>query len=169
MLKPPLSSLQLVLDGCSSPAWLYNPYNYVERSQDRVLTLGHENPCGGVVNLRLSFLGAAGTVTGSRYLLESANRRILIDCGLFQGYKQLRLRNWSAPPFDPASIDAVILTHAHIDHSGYIPRLVKQGFKGPVFCSLATLELCRILLPDSGYLQEEDARFANLYGFSKHH
>lgn len=119
--------------------------------------------------MRLTFLGAAGTVTGSRYLLETAEQRLLVDCGLFQGYKQLRLRNWSPPPFDPAAISAIILTHAHIDHSGYIPRLVKLGFKGPIFCSPATLELCRILLPDSGYLQEEDAKFANARGFSKHH
>lgn len=121
------------------------------------------------MSLRLGFLGAAGTVTGSRYLLQAGERRLLVDCGLFQGYKQLRLRNWSLPPFDPSAIDAVILTHAHIDHSGYIPRLMKLGFKGPVFCSPATLELCRILLPDSGHLQEEDAKFANARGFSKHH
>ncbi len=121
------------------------------------------------MSLRLGFLGAAGTVTGSRYLLEAGGRRLLIDCGLFQGYKQLRLRNWSPLPFDAAAIDAVILTHAHIDHSGYLPRLVKLGFRGPVFCSPATLELCRILLPDSGHLQEEDAKFANAHGFSKHH
>jgi metallo-beta-lactamase family protein len=118
--------------------------------------------------VQLSFLGAVGTVTGSRYLLRAGDRRLLIDCGLFQGYKQLRLRNWSPPPFDPAAIDAVILTHAHIDHSGLIPRLVKLGFRGPVFCSAATFELCRILLPDSGYVQEEDARFANRHGYSKH-
>ncbi len=121
------------------------------------------------MSLQMSFLGAAGTVTGSRYLLDAGDGRILVDCGLFQGYKQLRLRNWSAPPFDPATINAIVLTHAHIDHSGYIPRLVKLGFRGPVFCSPATLELSRILLPDSGYLQEEDAKFANVHGFSKHH
>ena len=119
--------------------------------------------------LKLTFLGAVGTVTGSRYLLDTGERRLLIDCGLFQGYKQLRLRNWSPPPFVSATIDGVILTHAHLDHSGYIPRLVKEGFKGPVFCSAATMELCRILLPDSGHLQEEDAKFANRHGFSKHH
>ena len=117
---------------------------------------------------QLTFLGAAGTVTGSRYLLELQGKKLLIDCGLFQGYKQLRLRNWARVPFDPASIDAVVLTHAHIDHSGYLPRLVRSGFKGRIFCSLATLELCRILLPDSGHLQEEDAKFANRHGFSKH-
>jgi metallo-beta-lactamase family protein len=117
---------------------------------------------------KLGFLGAAGTVTGSRYLLEAANRRLLIDCGLFQGIKQLRLRNWAAPTVDPGTIDAVVLTHAHIDHSGYLPRLMSEGFRGPIFCTPATLELCRILLPDSGRLQEEDARFANKHGFSKH-
>lgn len=121
------------------------------------------------MSLRLTFLGAAGTVTGSRYLLDTGAKRVLIDCGLFQGYKQLRLRNWSPAPVDPASIDAVVLTHAHLDHSGYIPRLVKEGFTGPVYCSASTFELCRILLPDSGHLQEEDARYANRGGFSKHH
>ena len=118
---------------------------------------------------RLSFLGATGTVTGSCYLLEFERGKVLVDCGLFQGYKQLRVRNWLPRPFDPAEIRAVILTHAHIDHSGYLPRLVLQGFKGTVFCSSGTLELCRILLPDSGHLQEEEARFANRHGFSKHH
>jgi metallo-beta-lactamase family protein len=116
----------------------------------------------------LSFLGAAGTVTGSRYLVEAGGRRLLVDCGLFQGYKQLRLRNWSPPPFDAADLGAVALTHAHIDHSGYLPRLFRLGFAGPVFCSAGTFELCRVLLPDSGFLQEEDARFANAHGFSKH-
>lgn len=118
--------------------------------------------------VRLSFYGAAGTVTGSRYLLETADRRILIDCGLFQGYKQLRLRNWSPLPFDPRDIDAVLLTHAHIDHSGFLPVLMSRGFRGPIYCSQATFELCKILLPDSAHLQEEDARFANRHGISKH-
>lgn len=117
---------------------------------------------------RLKFLGATGTVTGSCYLLDLDGGKILIDCGLFQGYKQLRLRNWAPRPFDPATIRAVILTHAHIDHSGYLPLLARQHFMGPVFCSRGTLELCRILLPDSGYLQEEEARYANHRGFSKH-
>lgn len=116
----------------------------------------------------LAFLGAAGTVTGSRYLMRCAERQLLVDCGLFQGYKQLRLRNWTAPPFDVAQIDAVLLTHAHIDHSGYLPRLFRLGYSGPVFCSPGTLELCRLLLPDSGHLHEEDARYANRHGFSKH-
>lgn len=118
---------------------------------------------------RLGFFGAAGTVTGSRYVLEAAGHRLLIDCGLFQGIKQLRLRNWAPPPIDPGSIDAVVLTHAHIDHSGYLPRLMTEGFRGQIYCTPATLELCRVLLPDSGRLQEEDARFANRHGFSKHH
>ena len=118
--------------------------------------------------MKLTFLGAAGTVTGSRYLLETKDRRVLIDCGLFQGYKQLRLKNWSPPPFDPADIDAVVLTHAHIDHSGYIPLLVKRGFHRKVYCTPPTFELCRIMLPDSGFLQEEEAKFANRHGFSKH-
>jgi metallo-beta-lactamase family protein len=118
--------------------------------------------------MKITFLGATQTVTGSKYLIENENKRVLIDCGLFQGYKELRLRNWAKLPINPANIDAVILTHAHIDHSGYIPLLVKNGFKGKIYCSSATFDLCAILLPDSGYLQEEDARRANKYGYTKH-
>jgi len=116
----------------------------------------------------IQFLGAAGCVTGSKYLVTSGSTRVLVDCGLFQGYKQLRLRNWEPLPIDPADIDAVILTHAHLDHSGYLPLLVKNGFRGKAFCTGATADLCNILLPDSGHLQEEDAAFANRHGFSKH-
>lgn len=116
----------------------------------------------------LSFLGAAGTVTGSRYLVEAAGRRILVDCGLFQGLKQLRLRNWEPFPIEPARLSAVVLTHAHLDHTGYLPLLVRNGFNGPVYCTRATEELCGILLPDSGFLQEKDAEFANRHGFSRH-
>lgn len=116
----------------------------------------------------LSFLGATGTVTGSKYLLEIGAKRLLIDCGLFQGWKQLRLRNWAPLPVDPASIDAVILTHAHLDHTGYLPMLVRDGFKGQVHCTGATRELCTILLPDSGHLQEEEAGYANKRHSSKH-
>ncbi len=118
--------------------------------------------------MKLSFLGATATVTGSKYLLEEGGTRILIDCGLFQGHKELRLRNWSRLPLDPSRLDAVVLTHAHIDHSGYLPLLVRQGFRGKIYCSSATRDLCAILLPDSGYLQEEDARRANKYGYSRH-
>ena len=117
----------------------------------------------------LQFLGGAGTVTGSKYLLRAGRRKVLLDCGLFQGFKQLRLRNWAPLPVNPASIDAVVLTHAHIDHSGYLPRLVAGGFRGPVFATEATRDLCRILLPDAAHLQEKDAEFANRHGFSKHH
>jgi metallo-beta-lactamase family protein len=120
------------------------------------------------MKLKLSLLGGAGTVTGSKYLVENGERRVLIDCGLFQGFKALRLKNWAPLPIDPRSIDAVVLTHAHLDHSGYLPLLVKHGFAGPVFCSGATADLCAILLPDSGHLQEKDAEFANRHGFSKH-
>ncbi len=116
----------------------------------------------------LQFLGAANTVTGSRYLLEIGNRRLLIDCGMFQGYKYLRERNREPFPVDPASIETVLLTHAHIDHSSYLPALVKQGFKGKIFCTGATRELCAILLPDSGHLLEEEARYARKKGYSKH-
>lgn len=115
------------------------------------------------------FLGANATVTGSRYLIEAGKSRILVDCGLFQGYKPLRLRNWAPFPLDPASIDAVILTHAHLDHSGYLPRLMRLGFKGRVWCTHATKRLCGILLPDSGRLLEEEAGYANRTGTSKHH
>lgn len=117
---------------------------------------------------RLSFFGATQTVTGSRYLLTLGERRVLVDCGLFQGYKHLRLKNWSHPPFEPGRVDAVLLTHAHLDHSGYLPLLVRNGFKGPIHATRATIELCRILLPDSGRLQEEQAQFTNRHGFSKH-
>ncbi len=119
--------------------------------------------------MRLTFMGAAGTVTGSKYLLEHGGARVLVDCGLFQGLKQLRLRNWDPFPLDPASIDAVVLTHAHIDHSGYLPALARQGFKGPVFSTAATRDLGALMLPDAGHLQEEDAFYANRHGFSKHH
>lgn len=118
--------------------------------------------------MEIQFLGGTGTVTGSKYLLRVAGSSVLVDCGLFQGYKQLRLRNWSALPFRAAELDAVILTHAHLDHSGYIPLLVKNGFKGKIYCSEATLDLCKVLLPDSGHLQEEDAAFANRHGYSAH-
>lgn len=118
--------------------------------------------------MQLKFLGATGTVTGSKYLVTAGGKRILVDCGLFQGYKQLRLRNWTALPFDARALDAVILTHAHLDHSGYLPLLAKNGFAGSVYCTQATSELCAILLPDSGHLQEEDAAYANRRGFSKH-
>lgn len=118
--------------------------------------------------MKLQFLGATGTVTGSKYLLSSGGSNVLVDCGLFQGYKQLRLRNWSAPTFRPATLDAVVLTHAHLDHSGYLPLLVKRGYRGPVYCSQGTYDLCRILLPDSGRLQEEEAERANRHTYSKH-
>ncbi|MFO3153965.1 MBL fold metallo-hydrolase, partial [Legionella pneumophila serogroup 1] len=118
--------------------------------------------------MKLTFLGATQTVTGSKYLLTIDSKKILIDCGLFQGYKELRLRNWASLPIDPRDIDAVIITHAHIDHTGYLPLLVKNGFQGKIYATPGTKALCAILLPDSGHLQEEEARLANKYGFSKH-
>ena len=120
-------------------------------------------------DFRLSFLGATGTVTGSRYLVEADGKQVLVDCGLFQGYKQLRLRNWAPFPVAPASLDAVLLTHAHLDHAGYLPLLARNGYRGPVHCTPATAALSRILLPDSGHLLEEEARYANKKGSSKHH
>ncbi len=118
--------------------------------------------------LKLTFLGGTGTVTGSKYLVEGGGTRVLVDCGLFQGVKELRLRNWDAPPVHPGTLDAVVLTHAHLDHTGYLPRLVQAGFRGPVWCTGGTRALAGILLPDSGHLQEEDANYANHRGFSRH-
>jgi metallo-beta-lactamase family protein len=118
--------------------------------------------------MKVTFIGGVGTVTGSKYLIDANRSRLLVDCGLFQGFKQLRLRNWAPLPVDPKSIEAVILTHAHLDHSGYLPLLIKNGFMGPVISTNATRDLCSILLPDSGHLQEKDAEFANRHRFSKH-
>ncbi len=116
----------------------------------------------------MKFLGGAGTVTGSRFLLEIGPKKILVDCGLFQGLKELRLRNWDKFPVDPKTLDMVLLTHAHIDHSGYLPKLVKEGFSGPIFCTAPTAELVKILLLDAGKLQEEEAGYALKKGYSKH-
>jgi metallo-beta-lactamase family protein len=116
----------------------------------------------------ISFWGGVGTVTGSKYLVETEKAKVLIDCGMFQGLKELRERNWQEPPFDPRSVDAVLITHAHIDHTGYLPRLVRQGFRGPVYCSRGTSDLLKILLPDAGRLQEEDADYRNRHQISKH-
>ncbi len=116
----------------------------------------------------LQFAGGAGTVTGSKYVLRATGRAVLLECGLFQGLKSLRLRNWADPPFSPSDIDAVVLSHAHIDHSGYLPLLVKRGFRRPVHCTAATADLLRVLLLDSAHLQEEEADSANRHGYSKH-
>lgn len=120
------------------------------------------------MTVSITFLGGADTVTGSKYLVRHGGQSMLVDCGLFQGYKQLRLRNWTPLPIAPNEVDAVVLTHAHLDHSGYLPLLVKEGYSGPVYASHGTQALCKILLPDSGHIQEEDAAFANRHGFSKH-
>ena len=120
------------------------------------------------MSVNITFLGGADTVTGSKYLVTHDQQRLLVDCGLFQGYKQLRLRNWNPLPVTPDQIHAVVLTHAHLDHSGYLPLLASEGFAGKVYATPGTRDLCRILLPDSGFLQEEDAAFANRHGFSKH-
>jgi len=120
------------------------------------------------MSVNITFLGGTGTVTGSKYLVEHGQQRLLVDCGLFQGYKQLRLRNRRPLPFEPRHLGAVLLTHAHLDHSGHLPLLCKEGFHGRVWATPATRDLCEILLPDSGHIQEEDAAFANRHGFSKH-
>ena len=117
---------------------------------------------------KITFLGAAGTVTGSKYLIEAEGKRLLVDCGLFEGSKELTQRNWDRLTIDPATIDWVLLTHAHIDHTGYLPRLVRNGFRGPIYSNGATRELCALLLPDSAHLQEEDARYASRKGYSSH-
>ncbi|MCI3179249.1 MBL fold metallo-hydrolase [Caulobacter sp. CCUG 60055] len=119
--------------------------------------------------MTLTCLGGAGAVTGSRHLLESDNDKLLIDCGLFQGLKTLRLRNWAPFPIQPASIDAVILTHAHLDHCGYLPKLVREGFRRRVIATSSTIDLCEIILRDAAHLQEKDAEYANRSGFSRHH
>ncbi len=116
----------------------------------------------------LQFLGATGTVTGSKYLLEAQGERLMIDCGLFQGGKELRLRNWNPLPLPPSTIQWLLLTHAHLDHIGYIPRLIRDGFRGQILASAGTQDLARLVLPDSGHLQEEDAEYANFKGFSRH-
>ena len=120
------------------------------------------------MGVNITFLGGADTVTGSKYLVRHGDQSLLVDCGLFQGFKQLRLRNWNPLPVAPNAIDAVVLTHAHLDHSGYIPVLFKEGFNGHVHATPGTQALCKILLPDSGHIQEEDAEFSNRHGLSKH-
>jgi len=116
----------------------------------------------------IEFWGGVGTVTGSKYLVVTDKARVLVDCGMFQGLKELRERNWQEPPFDPQSLNAVLITHAHIDHTGYLPRLVRHGFKGPVYCSRGTADLLKILLPDAGRLQEEEADYRNRHNLTKH-
>jgi metallo-beta-lactamase family protein len=116
----------------------------------------------------LSFWGGVGTVTGSKYLVESNGARVLVDCGLFQGLRELRERNWEEPPFDAKGLDAIVITHAHIDHTGYLPRVVARGFKGPVFCSRGTADLIKLLLPDAARLQEEEADYRNRHNLTRH-
>ncbi len=118
--------------------------------------------------MKIAFLGAAGTVTGSKTLVTHEGKQLLVDCGLFQGYKNLRVMNWEPFPFDPSRLDAVALTHAHLDHSGALPLLVKRGYRGPVFATPSTIDVCKILLPDSARIQEEDAEYANRHKLSKH-
>lgn len=138
-------------------------------SRERVAGTRLVRRVGELASMRITFQGAAGCVTGSRFLVESEGARLLVDCGLFQGHKVLRKRNWRPFACEPSGLDAVLLTHAHIDHSGMLPALVRDGFRGQVHCTRATRDLCRILLPDAGRIQEEDARYANEKGFSKHH
>jgi metallo-beta-lactamase family protein len=118
--------------------------------------------------LKIRFLGGAGTVTGSKFLVTAGGTQVLVDCGLFQGFKVLRERNWRPLPFTPGDLDAVVLTHAHLDHSGSLPVLVRAGFRGPIHCTEPTADLCGILLPDAGYLQEEDARYRNKKRTTRH-
>tara|TARA_R110002020_G_scaffold19415_1_gene67182 strand:+ start:25 stop:1425 length:1401 start_codon:yes stop_codon:yes gene_type:complete len=120
------------------------------------------------MDVSVKFLGAAGTVTGSRYLLDLGDFEFLVDCGLFQGRKELRRRNWDKFPMPPTDMEAIVLTHAHMDHIGYLPKLVKDGFRGPIYCTAVTAELAKILLLDSGKLQEEEAEYARKKGYSKH-
>ena len=117
---------------------------------------------------KITFLGAARTVTGSKYLVEAEGKKLLVDCGLFEGSKELKQRNWDKLPIDPAAIDWVLLTHAHIDHTGYLPRLTRNGYHGPIYANAATHELCALLLPDSAHIQEEDAAYAAKKGYSVH-
>jgi metallo-beta-lactamase family protein len=121
------------------------------------------------MNPTITFLGGAGTVTGSKYLVRAAGRQMLLECGLFQGLKPLRLRNWDRPPFDPRAVDAVLLSHAHLDHSGYLPILARNGFRGPIHCTPATASLLPIVLRDAAHIQDEDTRRANQHGYTKHH
>src|SRR5690606_35226314 len=120
------------------------------------------------MDVRVKFLGGAGSVTGSRYLITAGDFKVLLDCGLFQGMKPLRERNWDEFPIDPATINAVIISHAHIDHTGYLPKLVKEGFSGPIYCTKPTADLMEIMLLDSAKLQEEEAEYARKKGYSKH-
>src|SRR4029079_9116893 len=130
--------------------------------------LAYGGTSGTVRMIRLTFFGAARTVTGSKYLVESNGTRIMVDAGLFQGLKELRLRNWQDLPVPASSIEAIVLTHAHLDHCGYLPRLVAQGFRGRVFCTQGTQDLCKIVLPDAGRLQAEDAEQAHRHNYTKH-
>jgi len=118
--------------------------------------------------INIHFLGASGTVTGSKYLVDTGDKKILIDCGLFQGLKELRLKNWEYPPVEVPDIDMVLLTHGHLDHTGYLPRLVKQGFNGPIYGTYPTLDIAKIILNDSAKIQEQEAERANKEGYSKH-
>ena len=120
------------------------------------------------MDVQVKFLGGTGTVTGSRYLLSIGNFRLLFDCGLFQGLKELRLRNWDEFPVDASTINAVVISHAHIDHTGYLPKLVKEGFNGTIYCTEPTADLMEIMLLDSAKLQEEEASFARSKGYSRH-
>jgi metallo-beta-lactamase family protein len=122
----------------------------------------------GAMTLRISFLGAADTVTGSRHLVDWGGTRVLLDCGMFQGYKTFRERNWAPVPPELHGLDAVVLSHAHLDHCGWLPVLARSAFRGPIYATPATVDLARVLLLDAAHLQEEDARRANRYGYSRH-
>src|SRR4029079_10769666 len=164
-----IAARRAIRSSWSSPAatgWLRAVATIVSTNRRSFIELPRRDHYASMASL--TFLGAARTVTGSKYLIEHDGVRVLVDCGLFQGLKSLRDRNWEDFPVPADSITAVVLTHAHLDHVGYLPRLVAAGFRGRAFCTAGTQDLCRLVLPDSGRIQEEDARQANKHKYNRH-